>query len=318
MAKRTNMFASHEQVGVREDLSDMIYNIDPTETPVVSAIGVDGEGGGNTLFDWQIDSLAAPDATNAKIEGEDAAAAALSATTRLSNYMQISDKVYGVTGTSRVLNGAGRGDELDYQRLKKGVELRKDIEAVLTGVNQAKVAGSDSVARKTANFGAFITTNAVVGATGTLPTGDGTDVHTPGTNYALTETILQARLQAAWTAGARPSKLFMPAAHKVTANGFTGRADHVRSVDSENVVYANVDVYVSEFGTVEMIPCRDILADQILGIDPEFAGVKYLRSFETEELAKVGDSDREQMIVEYGLKVDNESAHFALYDVDAS
>lgn len=317
MAKRANMFASHEQAGIREDLSDMIYNIDPIETPVVTAIGVDNEGGGNTLFDWQIDSLDTPDPTNAKIEGEDAAAAALSATTRLNNYHQISDKVYGVTGTARVMNGAGRGDELDYQRLKKGVELRKDIEAVLTGVHQAKVAGSDSVARKTANFAAWIATNCTVGDTGSAPTGDGTDVVTVGTPYAFTETVLQASLQAAWTAGARPTKLFMPAAEKVTANGFTGRADHVRAVDSEDVVYANVDVYVSEFGTVEMIPCRDIKSDTMLGLDPEYAGVKYLRSFETQELAKVGDSDREQMLVEYGLKVDNEAAHFAIYGATA-
>lgn len=317
MAKRTNMFASHEQVGIREDLSDMIYNIDPTETPVVTAIGVDSEGGGNTLFDWQVDSLDAPSSSNAKIEGEDAAAAALGATTRLNNYHQISDKVYGVTGTARSMNGAGRGDELDYQRLKKGVELRKDIEAVLTGIHQAKLVGSNTVARLTGNFASFITTNALVGATGTLPTGDGSDVPAAGTPYSITEAILAARLQAAWTAGARPTMAFMPAAIKVTANGFLGRADHVRSVSDDNVVYANVDVYVSEFGTVEMIPCRDIEANTVLGIDPEFAGLKYLRSFETTELAKVGDSDREQMIVEYGLKVDNEAAHFALYGVTA-
>ena len=114
------MFASQEIVGTREDLSDMIYNIDPTETPVVSAIGV-GDGGGNTLFDWQTDSLDAPSNTNAKIEGEDASASALTPTVRLNNYMQISDKVYGVTGTANALDSAGRSDELDYQRLKKGV-----------------------------------------------------------------------------------------------------------------------------------------------------------------------------------------------------
>ena len=317
MAKRVNMLASHEVIGTREDLSDMIYNIDPTETPVVSAIGVDNEGGGNTLFDWQVDSLADPSSSNAKIEGADAAAAALGVTTRLNNRMQISDKVYGVTGTSRALDNAGRGDELDYQRLKKGVELRKDIEAVLTGIHQAKLTGTDSVAPLTGNFASFITSNGLVGATGTLPTGDGSDVPSSGTPYAITEAILAARLQAAWTAGARPSLAFMPATIKVTANGFLGRADHVRSVSDDNVVYANVDVYVSEFGTVEMIPCRDIEANTVLGIDPEFAGVKYLRAFETNELAKVGDSDREQMLVEYGLKVSNEAAHFALYDVTA-
>jgi hypothetical protein len=316
MAKRVNMLASHEVVGTREDLSDMIYNIDPTETPVVSAIGVDNEGGGNTLFDWQVDNLAAPDSGNAKIEGSDAAAAALGVTTRLNNRMQISDKVYGVTGTSRALDNAGRGDELDYQRLKKGVELRKDIEAILTGIHQAKVTGTDSVAPLTGNFASYITTNAI--AVGTLPTGDGTDVPQTGqTPITFTEALLATRLQAAWTAGARPTLAFMPASLKVIANGFLGRADHVRSVSDDNVVYANVDVYVSEFGTVEMIPCRDIEANTVLGIDPEFAGVKYLRAFETNELAKVGDSDREQMLVECGLKVSNEAAHFAMYDVKA-
>jgi hypothetical protein len=316
MAKRTNMMASHEIIGTREDLSDMIYNIDPTETPVVSAIGVDGEGGGNTLFDWQIDGLDAADPTNAKIEGEDAAAAALGATTRLNNYHQISDKVYGTTGTAAALNSAGRGDELDYQRLKKGVELRKDIEAVLTGIHQAKLVGDNTTARLTGNFASYIFSNAI--SVGDLPTGDGSDVpEAAQTPISITETLLAARLQEAWTLGARPTKAFMPAAVKVTANGFLGRADHVRAVSDDNVVYANVDVYVSEFGTVEMIPCRDIEANTVLGLDPEFASVKYLRSFETTELAKVGDSDREQMIVEYGLKIDNEAAHFAMYDIKA-
>lgn len=318
MAKRTNMYASQDVVGTREDLSDMIHNIDPTETPVVTAIGVDGEGGGNTLFDWQVDSLAAPDATNAKIEGEDATAAALTATTRLNNYHQILDKVYGVTGTQQVLDNAGRSSELDYQRLKKGVELRKDIEAVLTGVHTAKLAGDASTARLTGNFASWITSNATVGAgAGVLPTGDGTDVPTAGTPYALTEALLQAKLQAAWVAGARPTKMFMPAAIKVTANGFVGRATQVQGVDSDKVVHAHVDVYVSEFGMVEMIPARDIEANTILGIDPEFAAVRYLRNFETNTLAKLGDHEREQMIVECGLKVHNEAAHFAFYDVTA-
>lgn len=317
MAKRVNMFASHEQVGVREDLSDMISNIDPTETPVVTAIGTDGEGGGNTLFDWQIDSLAAPDSGNAKIEGEDASAAALTATTRLNNYHQILDKVYGVTGTSRVLNGAGRNDELDYQRLKKGVELRKDIEAVLTGIHQAKLVGNDSTARLTGNFASWIATNVKLGTGGAAPTGDGTDVPTAGTPVSFTEANLKDVLQTAWTNGARPSKAFMPAAIKVTANGFVGRATQVQAVDTSTTVHAHVDVYVSEFGTVEMIPARDIEANTILGIDPEFAALRFLRSFETNELAKVGDSDREQMIVECGLKVMNEKAHFAFYGVKA-
>ena len=313
MAKRANMFASHEQVGIREDLSDMIYNIDPTETPVVTAIGIDNEqSGGNVLFDWQIDSLDTADKDNAKIEGEDASAAALSATTRLQNIMQISDKVYGVTGTSRVQNGAGRNDELDYQRLKKGVALRKDIEAVLTAQHTAKQAGNDSTARLTANFGAWIASNVQTGAGGSAPTGDGTDVVAAGTPAAITEAKMKTALQNAWTLGAHPSLCFMPAAIKTTCNGFTGRADHVRGVDSEAVVYSNVDVFVTEFGTVEFIPCRDIEANTVLGLDPEFAGVRYLRSFETTPLAKMGDSDREQMIVEYGLKVANEKAHFML------
>lgn len=317
MAKRANMFASHEMVGIREDLADMIYNIDPTETPVVSAIGTDSAGG-NTMFDWQVDSLDTPNADNAKIEGEDASAAALGATTRLNNYMQISDKVYGVTGTSREMNSAGRGDELDYQRLKKGVELRKDIEAVITGKYTAKVAGDDNTARLTGNLASFITTNSVVGTGGTKPTGDGSDVPVKGTATVFDEADLQAILQQCWTNGASPTQMFMPATLKTKANGFTGRADHVRAVDSEKVVNANVDIYVSEFGTVTMIPCRDIESETIFGIDPEFASLKYLRSFETNPLAKMGDSDREQMLAEYGLCVNNEKAHFAFYGKVAS
>src|ERR1700704_5805698 len=161
MALPTNTFATYEAIGNREDLSDVIYRIDPTDTPAMS--GFEREKATATNHEWQTQALAALDTANAVPEGDDATTDAATPTVRLGNMCQISDKVARVTGTQRAVEHAGRDDELEYQEMLKGLELKRDMESILVGTNQAKVTGNDATARKTATVLSWIKSNTAKG-----------------------------------------------------------------------------------------------------------------------------------------------------------
>ena len=185
MAQPTNTFDSYDANGIREDLSDVIYNISPEETPFLSSMKKTSAS--NTLHEWQTDSLRAS-TTNAHIEGDDTTAEARSATTRLGNYTQIFKNAVSVPDTDEGLDKAGRNKEIAYQTLKIAKEQKLDIEKALFA-NNARVAGGSGTARELAGVGAWLTTNVTnVGVGGANPTGDGSDARTDGTATAFTQT----------------------------------------------------------------------------------------------------------------------------------
>src|SRR5712671_8031432 len=161
MALPTNTFSSYTAIGNREDLSDVIYRIDPSDTPFMSA--VEREKASAVNHEWQTQALASVDTANAVLEGDDATTDAATPSVRLGNLCQISDKVARVSGTQRAVEHAGRDDELEYQETLKGLELKRDMESILVGTNQAKVTGNDSTARKTASVLSWLKSNTAKG-----------------------------------------------------------------------------------------------------------------------------------------------------------
>ena len=151
MAQPTNTFDTYDSVGEREDLSDVIYSISPTDTPFLSSAAKTQATA--VLHEWQTDSLAAASTSNAVIEGDEATLDASTATSRLSNSCQIMDKTVVITGTQEAVDKAGRASEIAYQIAKRAKELKRDMEATLTG-NQAEVAGNSTTARKFGSLGA--------------------------------------------------------------------------------------------------------------------------------------------------------------------
>jgi hypothetical protein len=167
MAVNAGTFKTYEAKGIREELSNIIYNISPEETPFMSNAGRGKIS--SVLFEYQQDSLAAPDAANQQLEGDDPAVFDTSnATVRMTNYAQISRKTLSISGTEEVVDKAGRKSELAYQQSKKGSELKRDIEGLLLS-NTAANAGAAGVARKTAGLPAWVKTNVSFGATGVNP-----------------------------------------------------------------------------------------------------------------------------------------------------
>lgn len=312
---------------IREDLSNIIYDISPTDTPFMSNIGRDTCE--NTYFEWQTDVLAAADTSNAAIEGADAGDADYTATVRVANYTQISRKVISVSGTDDVVNNAGMRTQMAYLTAKAAKELKRDMEAILTS-NQAGVAGnSSSTARKTAGLPTWLITNsqangatvsAMSGANGNgYPSTAWTSLST-STDVALTETMLKTAIQQVWTQGGDPSIFMVNAYNKTVASAFAGLAQQRMNYTSATPmkIIATADVYLGDFGEVAIVPSRFSPGNFAFVLDPEYASVAYLRPFRTFDIAKTGDSDKKEMVVEYGLRIKSEKAHAVIANIIAS
>jgi hypothetical protein len=315
MAQPTNTFSSYDAVGNKEDLSDIIYDISPTDTPFLSGIPKSKATG--TKHEWQKDALAAVSSSNFVIEGDDATTDASTATSRLNNYTAISDKVARVTGTQEGVSKAGRRSEMAYQMEKRMKELKKDVEAALLE-NNAKVAGDDSTARELAGAQAWVKTNSSKASDATAATGDGSDAHTDGTARAATEAMVEAVLASAWSNGGNPTMGILNAFQKRKFTGFTGSQTTNREGSSKKVVNT-VDIYIDPLGNeIRLVPCRQAPTDVMYFFDPEYVKFSVLRDFQTSDLAKTGDSMRKQILVEYTLEMCNEAAHAGIYDLTTS
>ena len=316
----TNTFTTFDAKGIREDLSNIITNIAPDETPYMSNIG--RESISNSLFEFQTDTLAAA-AANKQLEGDDVASFdAVVATVRLQNYAQISRKTIILSATEEVVNKAGRRSELAYQIAQRGSELKRDQEfTMLNGAVAA--AGSTSVARGTASLGAFIKTNVDMQTNGvnpsytTLPNSARTD----GNVRAFTETILKNVIQQVWASGGTPKILMVGPVNKQRVSTFAGIASSRFNIDGgakPATIVGAVDLYVSDFGNVATVANRFQRERDAWVLDPEYAKVTTLRPYQQVELAKTGDADKRMLIVEYGHKILAENAHGLAADLTTS
>ena len=315
MAIVANTFTGYSAVGIREELSNIIQNISPEQTPFISNVG--SENVTNTYFEWQEDSLSAVQ-TTAQIDGDDVTAFdATAATTRKGNYTQILRRTTIVADNLADQDTAGRTNELSYQLAKRGKEIRRDLEATML-LNNASVAGAAATARETGGLGAWIATNENVGTGGGLTTGDGTTARTDGTQRAFTETILKDAMQQAFVSGGEPSILMVGPVNKQTVSGFAGVAAqrYQAPSDSPTTIIGAADVYLSDFGTLNVVPNRFQRERDGWLLDPEYASVAYLRPIQQVELAKTGDAEKSMILVEAGLKVSNEAAHAICADLN--
>lgn len=310
MTAITNTVVTVNQKGIREALSDVIYNIAPMDTPFMS--GIKKGKVANTFFEWQTDTLAS--AANNKVnEGNDYAstATAFTATVRIGNYCQISDKNGTVSGTARAVKTAGRKDEFAYQISKRAKELKRDMELALT--QNGTYSSTD--ARQTRGLAGWCATNCLFGSGGAAPVAGTTNTApSAGTARAFTESLLKSNLQSIWTAGGSPSVLMVGGALKQEVSTFTGNATRMNEADNETL-FAAVDVYYSDFGKLKIIPNRFQETTTAFQLDMTYWKLNYLRPFATEELAKTGDADRFLLNVEYGLEADQEAASGQIRDL---
>jgi len=316
MAQPSNTFDSYDAVGIREDLSDVITNISPEETPFFTKCRKTTAR--NTLVEWQTDALRAS-AANAHIEGDETTANAMTATTRLNNRTQIFKNAVTVPDTDEGLDKAGRQREIAYQVVKIAKEQKLDIEKALFD-NNAKVAGNSTTARELAGAPAWMTSNITnTGTSGADPTGDGTDARTDGTQTAFAQADFDSCMQSIWDNGGTPETVYLSSFQMNVALGFTGNNNQRSSVQAgDERVIKSLAVYVTPWGTVEFIPSRENRGRDVFIMQDDMWEVATLRPTKNIELAKTGDATKRQVVTELTLCAKNEAANGMVVDCSTS
>ena len=313
MAQAVGAHSSYDEPiatgGNREDLSDVLFDVSPTETPFITAIKKGKSTA--TSHDWLTDVLEDP-ADNAHIEGDDATPVAPSSRVRLANHTQIFKKHAVVTGTQeKVLKGGGIKSEMAYQVARRMKAMKRDAERAMIGVANPKVAGNDTTAREMGSFETYMTSDTYLpGATGSAPTGNGVDAGTAGTPRALTESILKGALETLWNnSGGNENILGICGSHvRGVISTFNASSTRYVTTDDRKLV-ASIDVYDGDFHTVTVTPDRYSHASSLFLVDPEYAAVADLRPMFSKDLAVNGDSIRKEIVWETTLEICNPLAH---------
>lgn len=322
MTLLTNAKNTYESKGLREDLSNIISNISPTDTPLLSGAG--RAKASATLHEWQTDSLRAAISTNAQLEGDDITSFdSRAASVRVGNYTQISRVLVAVSGTVEEVDKAGRGSEMSYQIAKAGKELKRDMEKDIFE-NKAGNAGGPTTARVSASLGAWIKTATDFGATGVDPTytsGVPSATRTDGTTRAFTEAMLKTVVGEVFTAGGEMDTLYVHPTNKPVVSAFTGIATRNYDVSGPprpTAIIGSASVYVSEFGVLKIVPNRfQRLRDAYL-IDHELVDIAFLRPFQLVDLAKTGDAQKKMLLAEWCLKIKNEAGLGGCFDLNGA
>jgi Family of unknown function (DUF5309) len=316
--KVTNAFTTYNAQANREDLSNAIYNIDPFDTPVMSAIR--RRNVKNRIFDWQTEFLPLVNLANAQLEGFQLSNGPSQPTIRRNNVTQISERDATVSGSQEEVDAAGKGSEMAHQMALAAKVLKSDMESIICS-RQARNDGNDTgpTARTTEAFshwlGRATDKNSVVAAAiapGTSVTGlpvASTDAFAaPGAPVTITEAMLGDAMQQAYTNGGSPTMWIVPPGPKRTISSFVGRSTTQVLVGKTEVV-STIDVIATDFGRIKVAPSRWVPVDVGLLIDPDYAAVAFFRAFRQFLMARVGDAETRMIVCEWGLEMRNPLAH---------
>ena len=280
-------YTTYDQIGIAEDISDIIVNISPTKTPFQTSIG--SEKVDNRLFQWQEDSLRAA-AANKQLEGFVASDVARVPTVMRSNYTQIMQDTFRVSSTADKVKTYGRAKETAYQLAKVGEELKRDLEFTMVGRNGASVAGSEtSTAREMASALYMVDSGNVIA----------------GGTAALTETMLLNCHKATYDAGGDPDILMIKPSDALIVAGFAAASGRLRDFGAAKTITNVVDLYVSPWGELKVVINRFILATVAFLYSPDMFKKVVLRNWSREALAKDGDAERTMVVGEMSLKHKN-------------
>lgn len=315
MAVPSNTLQTYQSSNNAEDVSDIINNVSPFDTPFQTlAKKTTAEA---TYTEWLIESLEAIDTANANIEGDDATTDASTTPTRVGNYTQLLDKTWQISTTQQAIKKYGVSDEWSRQTVKKGKALKSDFEAIMIGTNQARVVGAAGTAQKMRSLPAWLTTNTSRGAGGA--NGSATTAATDGTQRNFTENLFKTVIVACATnANEMPT---------VVMAGITGRANLSSQLSGNTTrmkdmmdqkLNASITVYRSDYGDLKLVPNRRMRERDMFFLNPAYVAVRTLEPFQRQELARTGLSRRGQIWMNATLEVSNEAAHGVLADLNTS
>ena len=312
-----NRKTTYDSPANREDLADIVYNVDPWETPFVTRIP--STSATAVLHEWPIDSLAAANGSNANLEGDETAIEASVNPTRATNYTQILKKSLMVSGTQEYVIQAGVDDEIDYQLVKKTKEIRRDLETIVLQ-NQAKNAGNKAAtARLLASYQSWVAAGYVTAATAgspAAPAGDGSNTRTAGTAVALTEDFFKQAARTVWQNGGNADLVINTASNKEVFSTFTGNATRFKGAEDKQLV-ATIDIYDGDFGEYESVADRFAANDYLYLAETNMWALAELRPLFSEPLAKTGDAEKWQLVWEATLECRNQKSSGCVADIGA-
>jgi hypothetical protein len=297
--------------GLAEDFEDVIFMVSPTDTPLLTL--AKRKTADARYHQWQEDSLAAA-SSNIAEEGADATFVTASSTTTLGNYCQISTKTVDISRTLDIVKKYGRKSEVAREMMKRGKELKRDMEFTICR-NQPS---ASTTARSTAGWETMISGNLV--RANSAQTADYSvrgfsaaswTAPEDGSLVTFIEADLVSALGLAWEDGGDPSIIMMSKKNKNLFNAFSGVATKYNEVKgtSQATVTGASDVYVSSYGNHTVKLNRYMRDTAVFCLDPEYISVAYLDGIKKTPLAKTGDAERHMLTVEYALVVDNRDAH---------
>lgn len=314
MAVPSNTLQTYQSANNREDISDIVMNISPIDTPFLTlAKKTKAEA---TYTQWPIESLSAVDSANANIEGDDATIDASTTPTLVGNYTQLMDKTCSVTTTQEAINKAGVKNEMAKQLVKKGKELKRDMETIVLS-NQARVVGLAGTAQKMRGMGSWLTTNVSRGASGA--NGSATTAATDGTQRAFTETLLRGLIATTITnADDLPDVLMAGPANRANISSqLTGNSTRFYELKSGEL-NASISVYRSDYGPLKIVMNRFQRERDMWLINPKYVGIRTLEPLQSQDLATTGLTKKKQIWTNFTLEVSNEAAHAVLADLNTT
>lgn len=313
----SNTRVTTSATNIREDLADMIMMIDPSEAPLASNIG--GTDATAVTHEWLVQELNAA-ADNEQKEGWRIAAQSSKIPDRLNNVCQIMVRMVTVSGTYSALNSV-EGDEFDRQLILKGLELRRDLEKVLTGVKVKTTVDP----RRMSSVQCYITNGSMGAGTGAMPAGTGAGAPVAGTGRTMTLNLVSAGVQAAYEDGGNPDLILVCPTLKTAFSALS--AGGAGNVHIENVIQSTrpepvtlvtaVDVFRSDFGTHQVAADRFMPTDVLIGVETQHLRIAAVpgRNFSYEEMAKTGDAQDGGVLLEGCLEVSAPKAHFLVGDL---
>lgn len=291
-----------------EDVRPLIANVSITETPFVSNIGTapDAE---DTEHKWMTDTIE-DSGDNAGTEGSDPTYPALTDPSKVSNITQILRKPMQITLTKLNVKHHGMADNWSYQKVKKTIALKKDIEhAALFGTIAS---GTGSAARRMKGLISFISS------------------YKDGSSYSgalLSPSIFDTLAQNVW----EQSKVYGGVA---LVGAFQKRrvSENFASFDSanrRNIVVGGrtleipIDTIVTDFGTYEVQLSHEMNTTKpkaVVTYQPDFNKLSYLSGFHPQavEYAPSGLSRKGEVFTQTTLEAHNEKTSGMLDNLASS
>jgi Family of unknown function (DUF5309) len=314
MAVPASTLQTYQSTYNAEHVTNIIQNVSPFDTPLFTMARKNKAEA--TFTEWPVESLSAVDSNNANIEGDDATNDTSTTPSRVGNYTQILDKVAQISTTQSAIKKYGATDEFDRQVLKKGKELKRDIETTFF-LNQARVVGAAGTAQKMRSLPAWITSNVSRGVGGA--NGSTTTAATDGTQRNFTEALFKTVIVAAATNAADMPSVVMagPVNRANLSSQLSGNTTRFYEM-KEGQLNASISVYRSDYGDLKLVMNRFQRERDMFLINPDYIEVRSLEPIQYQDLATTGLSKRGQLFTNLTIAPLSETAHGVLADLNTA